>query len=139
MIVTTNMYTDSRRDKIWYYRYMARPKKEVDEQLIYDLARIHCTNKEIAAMCRISQETLEKRFLGIIKDGREQGKASLRRMQWKAAQEGKVPMLIWLGKQLLGQLENPGLEDDEVPETIAFSFKRIDTQRKEQIAVESNA
>jgi hypothetical protein len=34
--------------------------------------------------------------------GREEGKASLRRMQWRAA-ERSTAMLIWLGKQYLGQ------------------------------------
>ena len=33
----------------------------------------------------------------------EQGKASLRRMQYGAANKGNVTMQIWLGKQYLGQ------------------------------------
>ncbi len=33
------------------------------------------------------------------------GIISLRRMQFKKAQVGNVPMLIWLGKQYLGQSE----------------------------------
>lgn len=32
-------------------------------------------------------------------------KTSLRRLQWKKASEGNVAMLIWLGKQILGQKE----------------------------------
>ena len=32
-------------------------------------------------------------------------KLSIKRMQWKAAQEGNTAILIWLGKQELGQRE----------------------------------
>lgn len=36
------------------------------------------------------------------------GRVSLRRTQYrKAVEEGNVPMLIWLGKQHLGQLDSP--------------------------------
>ena len=42
-------------------------------------------------------------FADALKRGKEQGKVSLRRLQWKAAQNGNITMLIWLGKQVLGQ------------------------------------
>jgi hypothetical protein len=31
------------------------------------------------------------------------GRMSLRRKQWKAAEDGNTTMLVWLGKQYLGQ------------------------------------
>ena len=37
-------------------------------------------------------------------------------MQWKAADRGNVTMLIWLGKQVLGQSENPMVMEDELVE-----------------------
>ena len=37
-------------------------------------------------------------------------------MQWKAAESGNVTMLIWLGKQVLGQSEQPTLLEDEIVE-----------------------
>jgi hypothetical protein len=36
-------------------------------------------------------------------NGQEQGRASLRRLQYKAAENGNPTMQIWLGKQWLGQ------------------------------------
>ena len=36
-------------------------------------------------------------------------------MQWTSAERGSVPMLIWLGKQILGQCENPLTTEDELP------------------------
>ena len=84
---------------------MGRPLKQIDEGLVQELARIACTNEEIAAICECSTDTLTRRFAEVIKTGREHAKASLRRKQWGKAMEGNVTMLIWLGKQLLGQAD----------------------------------
>jgi len=82
---------------------MAPPKKELNEAIIYDLAKIHCTMNEIASVCDCSVDTLERRYADIIKKGRDEGKSSLKRLQWKAAEAGNITMMIWLGKQTLGQ------------------------------------
>lgn len=82
---------------------MARPRKKVDVELVKKLASIHCTGDEIADIVGISRDTLDRRFADIIKEARSVGKSSLRRLQWQSAQKGNVAMLIWLGKQLLGQ------------------------------------
>ena len=84
---------------------IGRPLLPIDEKLVHKLAAIHCTMEEIAATCNCSVDTLENRFSDIIQKAREEGKASLRRMQYQKAQEGNVTMMIWLGKQLLGQRE----------------------------------
>lgn len=42
--------------------------------------------------------------------GRALGMLSLRRKQSEMAQEGNVTMLIWLGKQLLGQKDSTSIE-----------------------------
>ena len=34
-------------------------------------------------------------------------KIELRKKQWKVAMEGNVQMLIWLGKNILGQKDSP--------------------------------
>jgi hypothetical protein len=82
---------------------MGRPLKPLDEETIARLARIQCTNEEIAAICGCHRDTLHERFSDVIKRERESGKSSLRRLQWKSATKGNVTMQIWLGKQLLGQ------------------------------------
>ena len=82
---------------------MARPRKKIDPEKVRQLASIHCTMIEIAAVMDCSVDTLERRFADIVKTGKAQGAASLRRRQWQAAKEGNATMLIWLGKQLLGQ------------------------------------
>lgn len=89
---------------------MARPKKKIDQSLVEKLASIHCTMAEIASVCDCSVDTLERRFAEAIKKAKDKGKSSLRRLQWESAQKGNNTMLIWLGKQILGQRDQP-LED----------------------------
>lgn len=84
---------------------MGRPKLEIDEKTVENLAAIHCTMIEIAAVVGCSVDTLENRFSDIIKKGRERGKMSLKRLQWEAANKGNTTMLIWLGKQYLDQTD----------------------------------
>jgi hypothetical protein len=84
---------------------VGRPKLDLDVQQIRELASIHCTMIEIAAVMRCSVDTLERNFADAIKEAKESGKASLRRAQYKKAMSGNPAMLIWLGKHLLGQKE----------------------------------
>ena len=81
-----------------------RPKIQLDYELIEKLAGIMCTQEEIAHFCNCSVDTLlrDPNFATIYKRGKETGKMSLRRMQWKHA-EKSFQMAIFLGKQYLGQ------------------------------------
>ena len=81
------------------------PPKDIDEEEVYKLAKLWCTQEEIAAHLNCSVDTLDRRFAEIIKKGKEDGKASLRRMQWRSAADGNVTMQIWLGKTILKQKE----------------------------------
>ena len=82
-----------------------RPKIQLDYGLIEKLASIMCTQEEIATFIGCDVRTLQRdeEFCRIYKKGQENGKMSLRRMQFKSAEQGKVPMQIWLGKQYLNQ------------------------------------
>ena len=81
-----------------------RPKKDIDPAQVRQLAAINCSYEEIAGVVKCDPSTLTRRFSQAIKDGREEGKASLKRAQWKkAVVDGNPTMLIWLGKQYLGQ------------------------------------
>ena len=85
---------------------MARPKKQIDMDLVGRLAMIQCTIQEIATFIGVNNKTLVKQagFLEIYKKGQENGKMSIRRMQFKLA-EKNTTMAIWLGKQYLGQTD----------------------------------
>jgi hypothetical protein len=84
-----------------------RPKKEIDYATVEKLANIQCTQEEIASFLGISSRTLlrDEKFNELFAKGRENGKMSLRRIQWKHA-EKSATMAIWLGKQYLGQRDN---------------------------------
>jgi hypothetical protein len=84
---------------------VARPRKAIDGDMVRKLAAIDCTIAEIAATLECSRDTLERRFRDAIEQGREQGKASLRRKQWELAMGGNPTMLIFHGKQRLGQAD----------------------------------
>ena len=81
-----------------------RPKKEIDYATVEKLANIQCTQEEIASFLGISVRTLQRdeQFMELFNKGRESGKMSLKRIQWKHA-EKSASMAIWLGKQYLGQ------------------------------------
>lgn len=88
-----------------------RPRIEVNWEDVDKLCAIQCTEEEIAQFLRISVDTLALRcqedhgmnFPEYFAQKRGVGKVSLRRSQWKLAQEGNPTMNIWLGKQYLGQ------------------------------------
>ena len=84
-----------------------RPKIEIDYVTVEKLANIQCTQEEIASFLGISSRTLlrDEKFKELFAKGRENGKMSLRRIQWKHA-EKSATMAIWLGKQYLGQKDN---------------------------------
>ena len=81
-----------------------RPKFQIDYDTVKKLASIMCTEKEIASFLGCDERTLQRddEFCRIFKEGKETGKMSLRRMQWKLA-EKTYAMAIFLGKQYLGQ------------------------------------
>lgn len=95
-----------------------RPRKEIDIEQFEKLCGLQCTLHEIASWFDIHTDTLELRvkehygqgFSEIFKQKRGKGKIALRRYQMQAAERGNPSMLIWLGKQYLGQKDKQSLE-----------------------------
>ena len=63
-------------------------------------------NCDDATLCRWCKTVYGRTFADVYKEKRQGGKASLRRQQFKIA-ETNATMAIWLGKQYLGQSDNP--------------------------------
>jgi hypothetical protein len=82
-------------------------KRVVNPEDVYKLAAIGCKDGEIARWFDIDENTLARNFEMALRKGREDIRQSLRMAQLKAALGGNVVMLIWLGKNLLGQSDNP--------------------------------
>lgn len=86
---------------------------EADFEKVRNLCAIQCTGEEVASVMGVDYDTLNRilrdkygmQFKEYFKIYSSQGKASLRRSQWKAAEKGNTTMLVWLGKQYLEQTE----------------------------------
>ena len=106
-----------------------RPKKEIDYILAEKLANIMCTQEEIATMFDCDVRTLQRdeEFCRVFKKGKENGKMSLRRNQWKLS-EKNTAMAIWLGKQYLGQKDRLETENTDIKRiTIVDDLPEEDT------------
>ena len=106
-----------------------RPKKEIDYILAEKLANIMCTQEEIATMFDCDVRTLQRdeEFCRVFKKGKENGKMSLRRNQWKLS-EKNTTMAIWLGKQYLGQKDRLETENTDIKRiTIVDDLPEEDT------------
>ena len=80
-----------------------RPLAKVDEKMVETLAAVGCSGEEIAIQVGVAKATLYRRFKTLIERGHNTQNTSLRRKQMQAAMGGNITMLIWLGKQHLGQ------------------------------------
>jgi hypothetical protein len=90
-------------------------KRIVNPDDVYKLAALGCNNKEIATWFDINKDTLQYTFGDIIDKAREDLKMRLRQAQLKLALGGNAVMLIWLGKQILGQTDQPVNTEGNVP------------------------
>ena len=95
---------------------MARPKADIDWKRVDELLEADCEGTEIAAHLGLNPLTLYKRceqdnklsFSKYLQEKKASGNSILKEHQWKMATVDddtavKKSMLIWLGKQRLGQ------------------------------------
>lgn len=95
------------------------PKKPIDYKKLDAMCAIQCTGEECAAILDVSYEHLNNQlkkdgnggFLDYFKQKSANGKMSLRRKQFDLASSGNPTMLIWLGKQWLGQAEKQEIDN----------------------------
>jgi len=98
-----------------------QPTEETIKQ-IEGLARIQCTMKEAGAVLGVNEVTFSsflkahQKAMEAWENGKDSGRASLRRSQYKMA-ETNPTMSIWLGKQYLDQTDkliHGGDEDNPI-------------------------
>lgn len=95
---------------------VGRPKLDIDPEQVTRLARLHCTMNEMASFFGCHIDTLRDNFSNEIDKGKAEGNISLRRKQWQmAVEKGNVVMLIWLGKQMLGQVNERLDSESDAP------------------------
>ena len=102
-----------------------------DFQRLLNMVRIQCTQTELCSILGMSDTTLNRRlqergyenFLDLYKRHNDEGRMSLRRMQWQAAENGNSTMLVWLGKQYLGQKDK---QEQTISGEHVHAYKWID-------------
>lgn len=120
---------------------MPRPLKEIDAKQFEKLCGLQCTKLEICGWFDITDKTLEnwckrtygKGFSETFEEKRAAGKISLRRAQYELALKGNATMLIWLGRNYLGQSEdvtvkaNVALDDDGLSKSLRELGKELNS------------
>lgn len=90
-------------------------RKVVPPDEVYKLAALGCSMEEICEWFQINRETLKYNFSDYIAKGRSELKQRLRRAQIQTALDGNATMLVWLGKNILGQTDNPTNSEENQP------------------------
>lgn len=113
-----------------------KPMSDKDFEQLVGLIRIQCTAEEISNVFGMGIDTLNTRiaergidgvrnFSELYKKHADEGRASLRREQWKLAQAGNPTMLIWLGKQMLGQRDKTALDHTSSDGSMSPTFVTV--------------
>ena len=129
--------TDCNLSKAQVRRYLGSELQAMtDEPLGLDDAKVYgmfCSPEELATVVGISRSLFFERMntdpevKEAVERGRDKGKTTLRRLQWQGAQEGNSTMLVWLGKQLLGQRDNLTIAGDaSAPLIVTTGVPRLD-------------
>lgn len=103
------------------------------------LAQFQCSNDEIGAEFGIDRKTVGEwtleggayyypEFVEAIRKGKDDGRKLLRSKQVELALDGKVTMLIWVGKQVLGQREVKALEVSKVNDELDILLDEASTE-----------
>lgn len=103
---------------------MPTPKKEIDEKIVRAMAFAGSPTTEIGEYLGIPESTIRRRCGEILTKVRARRHTRLRQLQWKAAKNGSTAMMIWLGKQELGQSDKIESKNEQV---IVIKEKLLDT------------
>lgn len=86
---------------------VGRDKKIVPPKDVERLAQMGCKDSEIAEWFGVDENTLRYNFSVELLKGKLALNQSLRQAQIRLALSGNATLLIWLGKNILGQSDSP--------------------------------
>jgi hypothetical protein len=100
-------------------------QKPLDMKVVEGMASVGATNVEIADFLGVSEALVRKRGAVILAKARASLRMRLRQAQIKTAMAGNPAMQIWLGKQMLGQVEKHEVSGTEGGHPIELGLKVI--------------
>jgi len=89
------------------------PPVPIDMEAVKNYASLGASNREIARMIGVTEKTVRNRCKDVLRLGRAEMRSSLRKRQFEIAMEGNPTMLIWLGKNILGQADKSEQKIDQ--------------------------
>jgi len=113
------------------YSRKRKVEPNIDWERVRRLGRLHCRYVEAAEILGVPHSWLvsHPNFPLYYRRGYEQGKKDIRVWQRRLARRGNASMCIWLGKQYLGQKEDPQPEETMATE-MTISANRKDNLKK---------
>jgi hypothetical protein len=83
---------------------------KIDLAELEKLCSLQCTDQELASWFGVTTRTIERKrkkkaFAEVMERGKAKGRISVRRMQMKLLEQGNATMGVWLGKNILGQVD----------------------------------
>lgn len=111
---------------------MARPKIEFDLKQVELCGKCRASNETMAEWFECSKKTIDRNmknndeFCLAYKRGFSGTKLKLSEKQIDKALSGNVTMLIWLGKQYLGQKEPRYMDLEDPNQTVDFEFEVVE-------------
>ena len=115
-----------------------RPEAKIDWNQVDQLLEAGCLTTEIAAYLGICRDTLYKRcqhdkkieFSAYSQEKKARGESLLRAKQFQVAMEGDKTMLVWLGKNRIGQADK---KDMNVNNNLSDFKHWVGTQQDEDV------
>ena len=106
---------------------VGRPKKDIDLDILGNLASIGCTQEEIGGVMGISARTLQRNYAEIIEVNKNKGKASLRKKMWEnALKKGNPNMQIFLSKKGLCMKDRVETQTTDQPLPLIIEAEKVD-------------
>lgn len=108
---------------------MPAHKRVIDEREVIKYALAGCYDKTIARLTGIPETTLKRRCGVLISKKRAERKYNIRAAQDKAIKQGNPALLIFLGKNELGQVDKQEIETKHV------SVAPMTTEERRRLAI----
>ena len=115
---------------------------KIDLAELEKLCSLQCTDEEIGAWFNVTTRTIERKrkkraFADVMDRGKAKGRISVRRQQMKLLEAGNATMGVWLGKNILGQVDEVRHEIGSAPPFLLVLSQRP-SEAKEQLMESPN-